>query len=122
MGYGPEWSTARQVPLDRDLGRCAICGQLASDPHHRVAMKAGGRAESEDPHSPEKLLSLCRAHHSWVHQHPALCGPLGYTLQVGQDPLVEPVWYQAESCWFLLLASGVRVPHPNWQPPARTPH
>jgi hypothetical protein len=33
------------------------------DPHHIRRRSQGG------PDTPENLVSLCRAHHSWVHEH-----------------------------------------------------
>lgn len=41
------------------------------DPHHVLRRSHGG------PDTPENLVCLCRAHHSWVHDHPAQSVALG---------------------------------------------
>lgn len=42
---------------------CAVCGARApSDPHHLKSRGSGGGDE------PDNLLSLCRRHHTEVHQ------------------------------------------------------
>jgi len=117
MGYGPEWPEARQVALVRDLNRCMICGHLATDPHHRVVQGMGGRANDPDRHAPEKLVSLCRAHHTQVHLQRELAGELGYFVEPGEDPAAKLVWAPADSSWFELMPSGVRVQYPNFVTP-----
>jgi 5-methylcytosine-specific restriction protein A len=64
-GYGWAWQQLRRRVLDRDGGRCVLCGRPASDADHVV-----GRAEAERlgwPHERiealDNLRSLCGPHH-----------------------------------------------------------
>ena len=41
------------------------------DPHHIQRRSQGGTDTADN------LVTLCRAHHRWVHEHPALSKPLG---------------------------------------------
>lgn len=41
------------------------------DPHHIQRRSQGGTDTADN------LVTLCRAHHSWVHEHPALSKSLG---------------------------------------------
>lgn len=54
------------VLLVRDV-RCS--GPL--DPHHVLRRSQGGTDTADN------LLTLCRAHHRWVHEHPALSIEIG---------------------------------------------
>lgn len=56
----------RAVSLIRSV-QCA--GRI--DPHHIIRRSQGG------PDTPENLVCLCRAHHSWVHEHPEQSYALG---------------------------------------------
>lgn len=115
--YGSNWTEARQVVLQRDLNRCYICGEQATDPHHRVVQGMGGRKHDEYRHAPEKLVSFCRPHHRRVHNMRSLAADLGYFIRPGEDPLTKPVWAPAEQSWFELTAGGTRLQYPNWRPP-----
>lgn len=55
-------------------GQCA--GRI--DPHHVLRRSQGG------PDTVENLISLCRLHHSWVHEHPAESYAFGF-LKHGWD-------------------------------------
>lgn len=66
-----------QDVLARDMGcraaeviRIPCAGRI--DPHHVKRRSQGG----ED--TPENLVSLCRAHHDWVHAHPDESYQLGF--------------------------------------------
>ena len=66
-----------QDVLSRDMGcrgagviRIACQGRI--DPHHIKRRSQGG----ED--TIDNLISLCRAHHDWVHQHPDESYQLGF--------------------------------------------
>lgn len=65
----------------RDVVDDVTCwGRL--DPHHLLRRSQGG---SDDP---SNLLLLCRAHHRWVHDHPAQARALGL-LRSAHDPPSE---------------------------------
>ena len=74
----PEWPEARRSVLRRDRNTCQMCGQPGGDVHHRIALQAGGRRNDPNRHSRERLVTLCRQHHSWVHQHPHDARLTGY--------------------------------------------
>lgn len=66
-----------EAVLARDAG-CKAAGvapgqcQGRIDPHHILRRSQGG------PDTMENLVSLCRAHHSWVHDHPGESYELGF--------------------------------------------
>jgi hypothetical protein len=72
---------ARLALAERDGGACFRCGLAASEWHHRRSR----RVRDEHTHSPGNGVSLCRACHAWVHQHPERARELG--LIVGRDVL-----------------------------------
>jgi hypothetical protein len=47
------------------------------DPHHVLRRSQGG------PDTVENLISVCRAHHDWIHQHPARSYDLGLLRRSG---------------------------------------
>jgi 5-methylcytosine-specific restriction endonuclease McrA len=53
--------------------------------HHRVRRSQGGQDE------PWNLITLCAAHHSWVHANPYAARRLGYLLASHADPATVPV-------------------------------
>lgn len=72
----PVKSDLYQQVLARD-GNCmgrelpgACFGRI--DPHH-IKMRSQGGLDTLD-----NLISLCRAHHSWVHEHPEESYELGF--------------------------------------------
>jgi 5-methylcytosine-specific restriction endonuclease McrA len=75
-------SLYKQV-LARDLGCVArdtvrqirCYGRI--DPHHVLPRSRGGKDTLDD------LISLCRAHHEWVHDHPAESYELGLLRRSG---------------------------------------
>lgn len=76
-------STVREEVINRDRGcradrlvteiRC--WGPI--DPHHVLRRSQGG------PDTSENLISVCRAHHDWIHQHPARSYELGLLKRSG---------------------------------------
>ncbi len=87
----PLWPMARRVALRRDHHTCRRCGAPGSDVHHRVARGKGGRQYDGDRHAPERLVTLCRACHGWVHAHPTEAKTGGYTVPDWDDPTTVPV-------------------------------
>ena len=90
---------ARMYVWGRDRGRCQATERVRGlnplggrsslppgwpscdgpiDPHHLVLQQQAARAGRLDLLTDTELLvCLCRAHHSWVHSHPALATALG---------------------------------------------
>jgi len=73
----PVSTETREQITDRDRGcvgarlvtEIACWGPL--DPHHILRRSQGGTND------PDNLVTLCRAHHDWVHAHPARSVDLG---------------------------------------------
>ena len=59
----------------------ACWGRL--DPHHVLRRSQGG------PDTPDNLVTLCRAHHEYVHGHPAEARALGFLRSPGGDSPTE---------------------------------
>lgn len=90
----------RDALQQRSWGWCEAqlfgCQQGATDPHHRLPRKAGGRhgeaAEQIDQLS--NLLHLCRACHWWVTTHPQEAYDMGLLLREHDNPAETPVPYR----------------------------
>jgi hypothetical protein len=54
------------------------------DPHHVLRRSQGG------PDTPENLVTLCRAHHDWVHTNPKHARELGLLKQPTHNPEEQP--------------------------------
>lgn len=84
----------------RSEGRCEValhgCRTRATDPHHRITTKAGGRHgdAAEAHHVLSNLLHLCRHCHSWITDHPAESYASGFSLREGDKPTERPVIYR----------------------------
>ncbi len=94
-----------------------ICGHLATEVHHRQVQGMGGRANDTSRHAPEKLVSLCAAHHTQVHLQRQLAKDLGYFLRGELPPEKQYVWSPADCAWYELMTSGVRLAWPNLRMP-----
>lgn len=76
-----DWAALRAAALRRDGDECTLhfrrlCfGPL--DPHHVWRRGQGG------PDDIDNLITLCRLHHRWVHEHPLLGQSMG---------LLVPAW------------------------------
>lgn len=76
-------SSVYDAVVERDCGCVAqrslpevLCfGRL--DPHHVLRRSQGGH-DTED-----NLITLCSAHHRWVHEHPAKSYEMGYLKRSG---------------------------------------
>ncbi len=102
----------RLLVLDRDGGRCFVCGAVASDVHHRVPRGAGGSSRNPDIHSPAGLISLCRACHDRVESHREWAFGEGLLVHRGTDPAGVPVRWLGVA-WRLLTADGGIIPLPH---------
>ena len=70
-----EFAQVRVAVFERDGWRCVLENRHGCrgplDPHHIVRRSQGGTD------SPFNLVTLCRAHHDWVHGNPAEARQLG---------------------------------------------
>lgn len=87
-GYEHEWADprkqdwrARKAQQLAQEPRCALAGldygpcwnpEGTNDVHHVVPRQSGGTSHDDSP-----LVVLCRAHHSWSHEHPEEARELG---------------------------------------------
>jgi hypothetical protein len=76
----------------------AGCWGRATDPHHRITRKDGGRHGEAKERSDQLsgLVHACRPCHRWVHDHPAKARDLGLLLREHQIPAYEPVLYRGD--------------------------
>jgi hypothetical protein len=112
-------ASAAAIVVDRDLGRCMICGWTGTDGHHRDLVGLGG-STSVDRDNPERLVLMCRIHHGDVHRNPVAARRLGYYLneedaRAGWENI--PVWSPIERCWFMLSTANTRLSYPNFPAP-----
>jgi hypothetical protein len=101
----PAVPPARRLTLaDRSGGVCEAqlkdCWGRATDPHHRVTRKDGGRrgAAKERSDRLPNLLHLCRCCHAQVHAYPKRSYGLyrGWLVTEKQNPALRPVLYRGE--------------------------
>lgn len=100
---------AFQKFLDRDLG-CAHCGIIDDTliPNHRQNRGFGG---SKERNKPSNIVVLCSAFNGLIEANAdaaALAQAHGIKLMSWQDPESEPIYYAAESAWYLLDNQGNR--------------
>jgi hypothetical protein len=92
----------RKTLAERSGGWCEarldVCGGRATDPHHRITRKDGGRSGEARVRLDElsDLLHLCRRCHGWVHLFPARAREQGLSLKEHQIPAHEPVRYRGD--------------------------
>ena len=79
-----------------ELLACEGCLWSATDVHHRVTTKSGGRCgEVRDGHDRlANLLHGCRPCHEAVHQMGTRAFVAGWRVREGFDPAHIPVWYR----------------------------
>lgn len=109
--FSPKSSSKPAVPAarrktlaDRSAGWCepripeAGCWGRATDPHHRITRKDGGRHGQAKERSDQlsDLVHSCRPCHRWVHDHPAKARDRGLLLKEHQIPTAEPVLYRGD--------------------------
>lgn len=101
---------AFQKFLDRDKNACVHCG-VQNDtlvPQHRVGRQSGG---SKLRNKASNIIVLCSAFNGLIEADAdaaALARKHGIKLNSWQEPETTPVWYAAESAWFLLDNEGRR--------------
>lgn len=98
--------------LKRDYA-CAHCGATeALVVHHRINRQMGGAKGKNNPRNlPANLLILCSAFNVLIESNAdaaSLAMRNGIKLQSWQEPETTPVWYAAESAWYLLDNQGNR--------------
>lgn len=88
------WTEETREAVSSRSRNCEIgtCTELATDMHHRQRRREGN-------HTPANALHLCRAHHSWVHAHPAQARASGWIVSFAADPAVEPAVVRGRLVW-----------------------
>jgi hypothetical protein len=94
----------RKTLAERSGGWCepqipeAGCWGRATDPHHRITRKDGGRHGEAKERSDQlsDLVHACRPCHRWIHDHPAKARDRGLLLKEHQIPAYEAVLYRGE--------------------------
>lgn len=103
---------SRGVPVDtrtalavRSGGRCeaalASCLGSATQAHHRITQKAGGRhgAAKERHDALANLLHLCEVCHAWITTRPTESLEVGLALREWHVPAQEPVLYRGTTVY-----------------------
>jgi hypothetical protein len=91
---------------ERSEGRCEAglpgCRWYATDPHHRVTVKSGGRCCEAARAELDRLcdlLHLCRRCHNWVHAMGTPAFDAGWRVHEGFDPATVAVVYRGTPRW-----------------------
>lgn len=93
---------ARGLVAARSGGRCEAglfgCAGQATDVHHRITKKAGGRKGAAAIHHDRasNALLLCRPCHTWVTDNPLPAYELGLSLKEHHVTQLEPVVYRGD--------------------------
>lgn len=100
---------AFQKFLDRDKA-CVHCGTTDATliPQHRINRGMGG---SKERNKASNIVVLCSAFNGLIEANAeaaSLAMKHGIKLQSWQLPEATPVWYAAESAWYLLDNQGNR--------------
>lgn len=100
---------AFQKFLNRDRA-CVHCGTTDATliPQHRINRGMGG---SKERNKASNIIVLCSAFNGLIEANAdaaALAQAHGIKLMSWQDPESEPIYYAAESAWFLLDNQGNR--------------
>jgi hypothetical protein len=120
----------RALITARSGGRCEWpgCPRLATDIHHRLNRKAGGRhgEARERINSAAWLIAACRPHHdrvtSPVGAARVLAEHMGWLLREYQDAELTPVLTRHAPLPVLLTAAGTWTTHsPNQTTPTEVP-
>jgi hypothetical protein len=108
---GPTRSVA-QIVFARSGGVCEFpgCRAGATDKHHRLNRKAGGRkgARAEQINQAAWLMAACRHHHQWVTDNPFEAYQMGWLLHENED--AEDTHVQTSDGPVLLDNRGGRRP------------
>lgn len=111
--------SAAAIVMNRDGGRCTICGRVGTDGHHRDLVGEGG-STADDRDAFERIVLVCRIHHGDIHRNPRAARSIGYYLneedaRFGWENI--PVWSPVDVCWYLLSRANTRLAYPNWLAP-----
>jgi hypothetical protein len=101
------WEETKADVIVRD-GGCVVCGSATGllDVHHRDARGMGGTADPAIAFGMANLVTLCRADHSYIEQHPDWAREGHLRLDAGEIPAEVPVLYRGA---LVLLTDDGRV-------------
>lgn len=96
---------AKAALVHRDEGRCVVCGEQATDPHHRRNRGMGGATRSLRAHALSRLVLLCRPCHDRVGAEPAWAERCGLWIRHDVRPeYAVPLLYRG--VWVFLGDDG----------------
>lgn len=98
-GRDAELDNARVIVFARDRGECqfwpyvdaadSLTGWTKAPPHDcagtRQAHHVRRRKNRPDDHDPAHMVTLCAAHHAYVHDHPAVSYEVGLLARTTQE-------------------------------------
>lgn len=118
---GPD-RTTRELVLERDEYRCAVCGRALLEQqasiHHRRNRGSGG-SSTPAINSPANLLAVCGTGttgcHGWIGASPAEAADHGYVVSLNslEAPADVPVVHAVHGVVYLLEDGTLRLP-PSW--------
>ena len=101
--------STREAVCNRSGGRCEICGEIATNMHHRKKRSQGGQW------SPANVLHLCGTGttgcHGYFENHPKVAYLLGVSIRRNQNPANVAVRTPHGDLW---LSDDVAPPFPAW--------
>lgn len=84
----------RDLLAQRSGGACELCGQAATNAHHRAPRGMGGT--TRNIHTVEWLLHICGSGttgcHGWIETHRERSYHHGWLMRRHQRPETSPVW------------------------------
>jgi hypothetical protein len=109
MARGPWRRPKRLLPVAvdqlgllvaRSLGWCEVSTPVCTPKAARVLRRRDGRRVPDDERDRlSDLLHVCARCAAWIGADRARAGALGLTLDPGQEPTAEMVWYRTEPVW-----------------------
>lgn len=99
----------RAIVAARDGGCCVVCGESATDQHHRLPRGMGGAKSDPRRNAPSRLVCLCRLHHAQVESHRIWAYARGLLVHRGADPALAPIVLHGKGLCLLNDEGGIEV-------------
>lgn len=110
----------REAVAGRSGGRCELCGELATQMHHRRPRAMGG-SRLPETNSGTNLLHVCDSCHRFIESNRAEALAAGWLVPQGSDPARTAVLVGQRSWWTYLTEDGYAEAPPAEPAPATTP-